>query len=150
MSKFIKYFVIISSLLVSFAHAQFATLGGGMLVTDRPLKGVAEINVQTPPFLNSRAYATFSWTNDSAKPTYIFALERKIFGIDKVFTTGLGAGMLMIEPKDYKPDFMVVSSTFVPLPIPKTAVVVIGSVLPFEKFEWSLILKVGWAFWFVK
>ncbi len=150
MNKFIKHFVIISSFLVSIAHAQFATLGGGMLVTERPLKGVAEINVQTPPFYNSRAYVTFSWTNESAKPTYIAAVERKIFGIDKVFATGLGAGMLMIEPRDYKPDFMLVSSTFVPLPIPRTALVVIGSVLPFEKFEWSLILKVGWAIWFVE
>ena len=150
MSKFVKNLLIFSSLLVSISHAQFATIGGGMLVSERPLEGVAEINVQSPPFFESRAYATFSWTNDSWKPTYIAAVERKIFGKDNVFATGLGAGILMIEPKDYKPDFMVVSSTFVPIPIPNTAFVVIGSVLPFQEFEWSVVVKVGWAFWFVK
>ena len=150
MSKFLKNLLIISSLLFSVSHGQFATLGGGALLSERPIEGVAEINVQSPQFFKSRAYATFSWTNDSWKPTYIAAIERKILGKKGVFATGLGAGLLMIEPKDYKPDFMVVSSTMVPLPIPNTAFVVIGSVLPFEEFEWSLVVKVGWAFWFVK
>ena len=138
------------AILIQSASAQFATIGGGVLVTERPLESVAEINVQTPPFYKSRVYVTLSWTDISAKPTIITAVERSIFGAKNLFETSAGMGMLMIEPNNYEPDFMLLSSTSVPLPVPRTALVLIGSVTPFENFNWSLVLKVGWAIWFLE
>lgn len=58
-------------------------------------------------------------------------------------TTGLGAGLLWIEDGGYRAHSMLVSSTVVPLPIPRTSAVAIGSTLPFQDFRWSLVLKVG-------
>lgn len=45
---------------------------------------------------------------------------------------------------------MLVSSTVLPLPIPRTSVVLIGSTLPFQDFDWSLVLKVGITVLFVR
>ena len=130
------------------ADAQFATVGGGVLLADRLREPVAELHAETPPFLQSRAYFTLSWTDESASPTVITAAERSLLR-GKVML-GLGAGLLWLEPNDYKPYPILVSTTIVPLPIPRTAVLAIASTQPFQEFEWSLVLKVGVTFWFVK
>jgi hypothetical protein len=64
--------------------------------------------------------------------------------------TGLGAGLLWLETNDYKPYAMLVSSTVIPLPVCRTSVVLIGSVLPFEDFDWSIVLKVGVTLVFIR
>jgi hypothetical protein len=131
------------------AHAQFATIGGGVLVSNRPPEPVAELHAETPPVRAARAYLTLSWTDESAKPTLITAAERALLQ-RKAAIVGLGAGLLWLEGNDYRPCPIIVSSTVVPVPIPRTALVAIGSTQPFQEFAWSLVLKVGVTLWFVR
>lgn len=131
------------------AEAQFATVGAGLLVSKRPSEPVAELHAETPPVLSARAYLTLSWTDASAKPTVITAAERPVLNT-KATITGIGAGLLWLDVNDYRPYPIVVSSTVVPLPLPRTAVVAIASTQPFQDFEWSLVVKVGVTLWFVR
>jgi len=128
-------------------QAQFATLGAGVLLSERPAQPVFEFHAETPPVLATRAYGTLSWTDDSWAPTVITAAERQILTTG-VTMTGLGAGLLWLEGNDYRPYPILVSSTVVPLPIPRTSVVAIGSAQPFQDFTWSVVLKVGVTLWF--
>ena len=141
--------VVLLAALPVVAKAQLATIGAGVLLSDRRPEPVAELHAETPPLYASRAYVTLSWTDDSAKPTVITAAERALVQ-RKVAMVGLGAGLLWLEGNDYRPYPIIVTSTVVPLPIPRTAVVVIGSTQPFQEFEWSLVLKVGVTLWFVR
>jgi hypothetical protein len=146
-----RILIVLAALAAAFpttADAQFATVGGGVLLGDRLHEPVAELHAETPPFLLSRAYLTLSWTDESASPTVITAAERSL--IRGRVMLGLGAGLLWLEPNDYKPYPILVSTTIVPLPIPRTAVLAIASTQPFQDFEWSLVLKVGVTFWFVR
>lgn len=131
------------------SKAQLATVGAGVLLSDRSPEPVAELHAETPPLYASRGYVTLSWTDKSAKPTIITAAERALLQT-KVVMVGLGAGLLWLEGNDYRPYPIIVSSTVVPLPIPRTAVVAIGSTQPFQEFEWSVVLKVGVTLWFVR
>ena len=120
-----------------------------MLVTERPAEPVFELHAETPPFWEARAYATFSWTDESWNPTFITAVERPVFHLGSAFV-GLGAGLLWLDPNDYRPYPMLVSSTVLPLGVPRTSFVMIASTLPFEDFDWSLVFKVGVTVWFVR
>jgi len=91
----IKKLILLSTLFLSIAQAQFATVGGGVLISERPSQPVAELNVQTAPFFKSRAYLTLSWTDESASPTIISAVERPVLTYGEAFT-GLGAGLLRL------------------------------------------------------
>jgi hypothetical protein len=51
------------------ASAQLATAGAGVLITQRPAQPVFELHGETPPFAETRAYLTLSWTDDSWAPT---------------------------------------------------------------------------------
>lgn len=131
------------------AEAQFATVGAGVLLTERAPAPVAELHAETPPLFASRAYVTLSWTDDSAKPTVITAAERLTLTSKRVLV-GLGAGLLWLEPNDYRPFPIVVSSTVVPLPVQRTAAVVVAAAQPFQDFHWSVLVKVGITLWFVR
>lgn len=122
---------------------------GGVLVSKRPTEPVAELHGETPPFARTRAYVTLSWTDQSVNPTIISAVERPVLHFGRAFA-GLGAGLLWLEANDYQPYPMLVSSTVVPLPVPRTSFVLIGSTLPFENFDWSLVLKVGVTIVFIR
>lgn len=138
---------LLAALLGTDAEAQFATVGGGVLLSNRSPQPVAELHAESPPVVRTRAYGTLSWTDDSARPTVITAAERQVVNTG-VTMTGLGAGLLWLEVNDYRPYPIVVSSTVIPLPLPRTAVVAIASTQPFQDFEWSLVLKVGFTAWF--
>lgn len=140
---------LLSLALTGVGQAQLATVGAGLLVSERPSVPVAELHAETPPMYAARAYVTLSWTDESAEPAVITAAERPVLHT-KAGVTGLGAGLLWLEVNDYRPYPIVVSSTVVPLPIPRTAVVGIASVQPFQDFEWSLVLKIGVTLWFVR
>jgi len=131
------------------AEAQFATVGVGTLISDRPSELVAEFHAESPPFVESRAYVTLSWTDDSDAPTVITAVERKMITTDRVLTN-MGVGLLWLEFNDYQPFPMLLSSTVVRTPIPRTSFIAIASTQPFQDFEWSLVLKVGVTVWFVR
>ena len=131
------------------ASAQLATAGAGVLITERPAQPVFELHGETPAFVKARAYLTLSWTDDNWAPTIITAVERPVLRFDGAFT-GVGAGLLWLEPNDYRPYPMLVSSTVVPLPLPRTSFVLIASTLPFENFAWSLVLKLGVTLLFVR
>jgi hypothetical protein len=131
------------------ASAQLLTIGGGVLVTKRSTEPVAELHGETPPLVGARAYVTLSWTDESTKPTIISAAERPVVHVGRAFA-GLGVGLLWLETNDYRPYPMLVSSTVVPLPVPRTSFVLIASTLPFEDFDWSLVLKVGVTVVFVR
>lgn len=140
---------VLAAALPVAVEAQLATVGAGALLSNRSPEPVGELHAETPPVFASRAYMTLSWTDESAKPTVITAVERALFQ-RKVVTVGLGAGLLWLEGNDYRPYPILVSSTVVPLPIPRTAVVAIGSTQPFQEFEWSVVLKVGVTLLFVR
>jgi hypothetical protein len=131
------------------APAQLLTVGGGALVTERSTDLVGELHGATPPLAGARAYVTLSWTEINAGPTVITAVERPILRVGRAFI-GAGAGLLWLEGNDYRPYPMLVSSTVVPLPVPRTSFVLIASTLPFEDFDWSLVLKVGVTVVFVR
>ena len=134
---------------VSDGQAQLATVGGGVLMSKRSPQPVAELHGETPPFAGARAYITVSWTDESPQPTVITALERPGLHVGRAFA-GIGAGLLWLETNDYRPYPILVSSTVVPLPVPRASFVVIGSALPFQGFDWSVVLKVGVTIWFVR
>jgi hypothetical protein len=131
------------------ASAQLVTAGAGVLISKRPVQPVFELHGETPPFAKARAYLTLSWTHDSWAPTIITAAERPVLRFGRAFT-GVGAGLLWLEVNDYRPYPMLVSSTVVPLPVPRTSFVLIASTLPFENFDWSLVLKIGVTLLFVR
>ncbi|MFQ5948897.1 MAG: hypothetical protein ACE5KX_08560, partial [Acidimicrobiia bacterium] len=130
-------------------RAQLATAGGGVLVTERSTEPVGELHGESPPLFGARAYVTISWTDESWSPTLITAAERPVLRVGRAFS-GLGAGLLWIEPNGYQPYPMLVSSTVVPLPLPRTSLVAIASTLPFEAFDWSLVLKLGVTVLFIR
>lgn len=131
------------------AEAQLVTVGGGVLLSERPAEPVLELHGETPPLAAARAYVTASWTDESWNPTVITAAERPVFRVGRAFL-GLGAGLLWLEGNDYSPYPMLVSSTVVPIGIPRTSIVMIASTLPFEDFDWSLVMKVGVTVLFVR
>ncbi len=131
------------------SEAQFATVGAGVLLSSRSPEPVTELHAETPPLLATRAYATLSWTDESTRPTVITAGERSVGNIGRAFF-GLGAGLLWLDVNQYRPYPILVSSTVVRLPIPRTSVVVITSAQPFQDFTWSLVLKLGVTVWFVR
>lgn len=151
MTRALASSLAIAGLLVAAAGAagQIVTVGAGALVSERPTEPVIELHAETPPYAGWRAYGTLSWTDESAAPTVITAAERPVIHWGSGFT-GLGAGLLWLEVNDYEPDPILVSSTVLPLPIPRTSLVVIGSTLPFEDFDWSVVLKVGVTVLFVR
>lgn len=118
-------------------------------MTERSTEPVAELHGETPPLVGARAYTTLSWTDESARPTLITAAERPVLQVGSAFV-GLGAGLLWLEANDYAPYPMLVSSTVVPLPVPRTSFVTIASTLPFERFDWSLVFKLGVTVLFVR
>ncbi len=118
-------------------------------MTKRATEPVAELHGETPPLAGARAYVTLSWTDESAKPTVISAAEWQVVNVGPAFA-GLGAGLLWLEANDYRPYAMVVSSTVVGLPVPRTSFVLIASTLPFQDFDWSLVLKIGVTVVFVR
>ena len=131
------------------AEAQFATVSAGALVSNQVPVAIAELHAETPPVRATRGWITLSWTDESAKPTVITAVEHALLHF-KSAGTGLGVGVLWLEPDNYKPYPIIVSSTVVPLPIPRTSFVAIASTRPFQDFEWSLALEVGVTLWFVR
>jgi hypothetical protein len=135
--------------LVATSEAQFATVGAGVLMSNRSPQPVAELHAESPPLHRARVYATVSWTDESAKPTLITAGERSLWRVDRA-RGGIGAGLLWLEVNAYRPYPILLSSTVVPLPIPRTSAVGIVSTQPFQNFEWSLVLKVGITAWFVR
>ena len=135
--------------LVAPSAAQFATVGAGVLVSKRSPQPVFELHLESPPVHHSRVYATVSWTDESAKPTLITAGERALWQVDGAHG-GIGAGLLWLEVNEYRPYPILLSSTVVPLPLPRTAAVGIVSTQPFQRFEWSVVLKVGITVWFVR
>ena len=131
------------------AEGQFATASAGMLVSKRVPDVIGELHAETPPVRATRGWITLSWTDESAKPTVITAVEHALLHV-KGAGTGLGAGVLWLEPDNYKPYPIIVSSTVVPLPIPRISFVAIASTQPFQDFDWSLALEVGITLWFVR
>jgi len=131
------------------ASAQLATVGVGALFSGRPTEPVFELHVASPTMYRARAYTTFSWTDDGGKPTLITAAERTILAGGPA-SAGVGAGLLWLEANDYRPYPIIVSSTVIPLAIPRTSFVIIASTQPFQDWEWSLVLKVGVLAWFRK
>jgi hypothetical protein len=130
-------------------EAQMATLGAGVLLSDGPTQPVFEFHAATAPVRQTRAYATFSWTDESASPVIIAAAERRILTVGGG-GVGLGAGALVLTEPEFDAIPIAVSSTVIPLRIPRTSIVAIGSTAPFDDFQWSLVLKASVLLWFAR
>jgi hypothetical protein len=131
------------------AEAQFATVSAGLLVSKRVPDPIAELHAETPPVHDTRGWITLSWTDESARPTVITSVEHALLHI-KGASTGLGVGVLWLEPDDYKPYPIIVSSNVVPVPIPRTSLIAIASTQPFQDFDWSVAIEVSVTLWFVR
>lgn len=134
---------------VANVQAQFLTVGGGVLLSKRSPEPVAEVHAETPPVVGARAYLTLSWTEQSVRPTAITAAERPVVTMGPAMV-GLGVGLLWLDFNDYRPYPIVVSSTVLPLPVPRTSMVAIASTQPLQDFAWSLVVKVGVTVWFLR
>ena len=124
-------------------EAQFVTVGAGALFTKDNVDAVAELLVTAPPLVwEFRPYLTTSWVLDEIRPTFITAAERPIWRTSHHFTA-LGAGVLWLQPANYTPYPIIVSTTAIFPPIPRTMLVGIGSVQPFQDWSWSIVAKVA-------
>jgi len=149
---FVRWCVAFGCLIFLTSHleAQLGTLGAGALITESNVDPVAEVYLGAPPVHEFRAYGIGSWTDESWSPTFITAVERVVLPTDHSFTT-LGAGALWLEFKDYEPDFILTSTTVVPLPFaPSLSFVVVGSTQPFQDFDWTIVTKLAITLFFVK
>src|SRR2546427_12020573 len=97
------------------AEAQFATLSAGAVVSNQVPVAIGELHAETPPVRATRGWITLSWTDESAKPTVITAVEHALLHF-KSATTGLGGGVLCLQPGNSKPYPVILSSRVVPLP----------------------------------
>ncbi|HEX6047701.1 MAG TPA: hypothetical protein VFZ21_00470, partial [Gemmatimonadaceae bacterium] len=132
------------------SDGQMATLGAGMFFAEDVAEPVYELHVATAPVWQTRAYATFSWTDQSWAPVIIAAAERQVLNWRGWVTTGLGAGAVIVTDASFDATPVLVSSTVVPLRIPRVAVVAIVSTAPFHEFQSSLVLKASVSVWFAR
>jgi hypothetical protein len=124
------------------AHAQRLSVDAGILIGNFPSEPVYELHGDSPPFWKSRASFTISWTTDVAKPAVITEVERSLVDV-KAIGIGLGGGLLWLDDNHYRPYPLIISTTFVPLPIPRTGVVAIAATQPFQQFDWSLVVSLS-------
>lgn len=137
---------VLSTSLSLAAGAQRVSLGAGVLLSGRPSEPSFDVHIDSPPFSKIRAALTVAWNDKSSKPTVITEAERP-FVDSKWFAFDAGAGLIWLEANEYRPFPAIITTTVVPLPIPRAAIVAIGSTQPFQNFEWSLVLKVGLSLW---
>jgi hypothetical protein len=137
---------VFSTTLVLAAAAQRVAVGVGVLLSNRPSEPSFDLHIDSPPFYKTRAELTLAWNDKSNNPTVITEAERSIIDT-KAFAFDLGGGLLWLEANDYRPLPAIISTTVVPLPIPRAAIVAIGSTQPFQDFEWSLVLKASISLW---
>ena len=128
------------------AEAQRLALGAGILLSDHPSEPAFDIHFDSPPFYKTRAELTVSWNDQSSKPTIITEAERSFID-SKHFALDAGAGLLWFEYNDYRPFPALISTAVVPLPVPRTAIVAVGSTQPWQDWEWSLVLKASLMIW---
>src|SRR5258707_6375461 len=122
------------------AGAKRSPVDAALLVGKFPSEPVFKWHGDSPPFYATRASFTLSWTDDSEKPTVLTEAERSIVDA-KAIGIGLGAGLLWLEDNQYRPYPIIISTTFVPLPVPPGGVglVPIPSTQPFPDFDSSLV-----------
>ncbi len=137
---------VVSTTLALAAAAQRLSVGAGVLLSDRPSEPTYNIHFDSPPFSKTRAMLTLSWNDQSSKPTIITEAERSIVDT-RSFALDAGAGLLWISFNEYRPYPILISTAVVPLPMPRAAIVAVGSTQPFQDFAWSLVLKVGITVW---
>jgi hypothetical protein len=141
--RLILLVAVLCLMLPTEGEAQFLTVGAGALFTKNNVDPVAELFVTSPPIVYEvRAYLTTSWVLDEIQPTFITAADRAVWRTSHHFTT-LGAGVLWLQPADYTPYPILVSTTVVFAPIPRTLLVGIGSVQPFQDWSWSIVAKLA-------
>jgi hypothetical protein len=116
------------------------------LLSDRPSEPTYNIHFDSPPLHKTRAMLTLSWNDQSAKPTVITEAERSIID-SRQLALDAGAGLLWLSSNEYRPYPILISTAVVPLPVPRTAIVAVGSTQPFQNLEWSLVLKASFMIW---
>ena len=136
---------LISTALPGAAATQRAFLGAGIVLSDFASQADFDLHLDSPPWHASRAELTLAWSDQSAKPTVITEAERSIIDT-KALAIDLGAGLLWF-PDTYKPFPAIISTIVVPLPLPRTALVAIPDVQPFQDFEWAVVLKLSLTLW---
>lgn len=137
---------VFSTTLVLAAAAQRVSLGAGVLLSSRPSEPSFDLHINSAPFYKTRAELTLAWNDKSNNPTVITEAERSIIDT-RAFAFDLGGGLLWLEANDYRPFPAIISTTVVPLPMPRAAIVAVGSTQPFQDFEWSLVLKASISLW---
>ena len=137
---------VLSTTLALTAAAQRVFLGTGLLLSNRPSEPSFDIHIDSPPWHKIRLELTTAWNDKSARPTVITEAEHSLIDT-RWFAFDLGGGLLWLDANDYRPFPAIISTTVVPLPIPRAAIVAIGSTQPFQDFEWSLVLKASVTLW---
>lgn len=126
--------------------AQRVFLGAGIVLGDFSSEPDFDLHIDSPPWHATRAELTLAWSDQSAKPTVITEVERSFIDT-KALAVDVGAGLLWFDAHEYRPFPAIISTIVVPLPIPRTALVAIPDVQPFQDFEWALVLKVSLTLW---
>jgi hypothetical protein len=134
--------VLVGAVLAVPVQGQRLSIDAGLLVGNFPSEPVFEIHGDSPPFWSSRAAFTVSWTDDSFKPALITEAQRSLVDA-KTISIGLGAGLLWLEDNHYRPYPIIISTTFVPVPIPRTGLVAVAATQPFQEFDWSLVVALS-------
>jgi len=137
---------VLSTTLSPAAGAQRVSLGAGVVLSGRPSEPSFDIHIDSPPFSKIRAELTVAWNDKSSKPTVITEAERALVDT-KWFAFDAGAGLLWLEANEYRPFPAIITTTVLPLPVPRAAMVGIASTQPFQNFEWSLVLKLSISIW---
>ena len=127
-------------------EAQRLSAGAGILLSDRPSEPTYNIHLDSPPLHKTRAELTLSWNDESGKPTVITEAERALID-SRYLALDAGAGLLWLEFNDYRPYPILISTAVVPLPVPRTAIVAVGSTQPWQDWDWSLVLKASFMLW---
>jgi hypothetical protein len=142
-------FVIVLCLIASRAApgaAQRLSVGAGVLLSDRPSEPTYNIHLDSPPLFKTRAELTLSWNDERGQPTVITEAERSFID-SRYLALDAGAGLLWLEFNDYRPYPILISTAVVPLPLPRTAIVAVGSTQPWQDWDWSLVLKASFMIW---
>jgi hypothetical protein len=137
---------VVSAAITLAAEAQRLSVGAGALLSDRPAEPTYNIHFDSPPFHQTRAELTLSWNDKSGKPTIVTEAERSIIA-SRLVAVDAGAGLLWLDFNDYRPYPILISTAVVPLPVPRLAIVAVGSTQPFQDWAWSLVLKASVMLW---
>jgi len=138
--------VILLLALPTVANAQIVAFGGGTVTSDAGTQVVIEQYIAAPAYtkLGIRPYGIISVpVGDVGNPTFVSAVDASIAS-GKWGWTSAGPGIVWLPFLDYRPQFMLSSTTGFKLHWPGWSAVIIGSTR-MESRAWSVVVKLNYT-----